>query len=94
VPQDFVLARRWFTASANQGDSAGMYNLGLMFELGQGMKADLPRAYAWYALAAQQGDVPAAAEHRDNAMKEMDRTERRQARSLLEVCQTDNTSCN
>ena len=94
VPQDFVLARRWFTASANQGDSAGMYNLGLMFELGQGMKADLPRAYAWYALAAEQGDVPAAAKHRDNALDDMDRSERRQARSLYETCKSEITACN
>ena len=94
VTRDYAKAAQWFMASASQGNAAAMYNLGLMYEMGQGMKADLPRAYAWYALAAEQGDVPAAAKHRDNALDDMDRSERRQARSLYEACKNEITACN
>jgi hypothetical protein len=46
-----------------------MYNLGLMYELGQGMKADPVEATMWYVLAA--GDVPNAGAHRDALWRNM-----------------------
>ncbi|MBE0600684.1 MAG: SEL1-like repeat protein, partial [Firmicutes bacterium] len=40
---------------------AAQYNLGLMYENGEGADANLILALYWYRLAAQQGDEDAAA---------------------------------
>ncbi len=45
---------------AERGDADAQYMLGFLYERGEGVARDLTRAYAWYGLAARQGDAFAA----------------------------------
>ncbi len=45
---------------APKGDKHAHYMIGLHHQNGFGVKQDLPRALAWYALSAERGSVPAA----------------------------------
>ena len=40
---------------ANQGDAEAQNNLGLMYDLGQGVEQDYKKAIEWYEKAAEQG---------------------------------------
>jgi Sel1 repeat len=51
----------WLRKSAMQGLSQAQFNLGLLYEHGDGVKANLRRARYWYLQAAQHGDVLARA---------------------------------
>ena len=42
--------------AADRGVKDSQYNLGVMYARGLGRQQDLPLAYRWFALAAQQGD--------------------------------------
>lgn len=42
-------------AKAEQGDASEQYNLGVMYEKGQGVQQDYAKAYMWISLAADQG---------------------------------------
>jgi TPR repeat protein len=46
-------------AQAEQGDAEAQYNLGFMYEKGQGVPQDDTEAVRWLRLAAEQGDVQA-----------------------------------
>lgn len=46
-------------AKAEQGDAAAQYNLGMLYEAGQGTALDYTKAAEWYRKAAEQGH-PAA----------------------------------
>ena len=46
-------------AKANQGIAISQSQLGLMYEKGDGVKADPVQAAIWYTKAAEQGDAPA-----------------------------------
>ncbi|SFV87271.1 hypothetical protein MNB_SUP05-SYMBIONT-4-854 [hydrothermal vent metagenome] len=39
---------------ANQNDAEGQYEMGLMYELGAGVKQDLKQAFGWYQKSAHQ----------------------------------------
>lgn len=45
---------------AKDGEREAQYQLGLLYDLGEGVPEDAGRAYGWYAAAARQG-LPAAA---------------------------------
>lgn len=40
---------------AEDGDLEAQYNLGLMYEMGMGVKQDFYSAYKWYLKSAEQG---------------------------------------
>ncbi len=44
---------------ANQGNATAQSNLGLMYDLGQGVPQDYAQAVKWYRLAAEQGNASA-----------------------------------
>ncbi len=46
-------------ARANQGDATAQFNLGLMYESGEGVAQDYTQAFFWYRKAADQGDASA-----------------------------------
>jgi TPR repeat protein len=54
-----TLAANWFRMAAERGDSSSQFNLGVMYEFGNGVTQDINRAIRWYHLAAQQGHVEA-----------------------------------
>ncbi|HQL00314.1 MAG TPA: tetratricopeptide repeat protein [Smithellaceae bacterium] len=44
---------------ASKGISAAQFNLGLMYDTGQGVPQDFNEAFKWYSLAAEQGNAAA-----------------------------------
>jgi TPR repeat protein len=56
---DFEAAAEHFKRAANEGDPISQYNLGLMYERGDGVHQDFAQAIHLYKQAAAQGDVDA-----------------------------------
>jgi TPR repeat protein len=56
---DYATALREWTPLAKQGDAVARYNLGLMYDKGQGVPQNYKTAVKWYRLAAEQGCVDA-----------------------------------
>jgi len=56
---DFATALREWTPLAEQGNANAQYNLGYMYEKGEGISQDYMTAVKWYRLAAEQGDADA-----------------------------------
>lgn len=54
--KDFTFAVQMYRVSASWAYKPAEYNLAVMYALGQGVPADLPRAMAWMTLAAERGD--------------------------------------
>jgi len=52
---DYATALREWRPLAEQGDAWGQSNLGVMYELGQGVPQDYAEAVRWYRAAAEQG---------------------------------------
>jgi TPR repeat protein len=46
---------KWYTLAAEQGYATAQNNLGLMYDLGQGVPVSDKTAVKWYTLAAKQG---------------------------------------
>jgi uncharacterized protein len=71
VPRDFAEAAKWYRNAADAGDPAAQYNLGVMYDAGQGMAPDPVLAHAWYSIAAAR--FPAAdADNRARAISSRD----------------------
>ena len=51
---DYAAALKEFRALASQGVADALYNLGLMFDRGQGVKRDYKEAMTWWRMAAEQ----------------------------------------
>ncbi|MEG0440559.1 MAG: tetratricopeptide repeat protein, partial [Solibacillus sp.] len=51
---DYEEAARWFLVSANNGDSNAQYNLGFLYNHGNGVRKNYLVAAKWYTLAAEQ----------------------------------------
>lgn len=49
----------WFLMAAMQGDAAGQYELGRMYQLGNGIEKDEAKAAYWYRRSAAQDYLPA-----------------------------------
>ena len=58
---DYVSTLREWTPLAEQGDADVQYNLGVMHDLGQGVRQNYMAAVKWYKLAAEQGQANAQA---------------------------------
>ncbi len=52
---DYAAALSEFKPLAEQGDANAQYNLGIMYDKGQGVEKDYAQAMEWYARAARQG---------------------------------------
>jgi len=57
--RDFATALRLWTPLAEQGDANAQFNLGTLYEQGQGVAQDYKTAVKWYTLSAEQGDASA-----------------------------------
>jgi len=58
--QSYIEALNLFYVLAKEGDNKAQYNVALMYETGQGVKADLNQAKKWYEKAAKGGNAKAA----------------------------------
>jgi hypothetical protein len=54
VPDDDEEAVRWYRLAADQGDGNAQYNLGVMYDNGDGVPQDDVQAYMWFSLAASR----------------------------------------
>ena len=52
---DYKTAHRLWLPLAEQGHASAQFNLGLMYEDGQGVPQDYKEALKWYRLSAEQG---------------------------------------
>jgi hypothetical protein len=66
VPQDIVIAAKWFHSAANLGQKESQLVIGELFEAGRGVTQDYVQAHMWYNLAAAAG--VSGAEDRRNAL--------------------------
>jgi len=57
LPKDFTQAERWYRAAANQGDPYAEASLGLLYQFGKGVHADLVQALMWYEVAIARATV-------------------------------------
>ena len=57
--QDYATALRFLLPIAEQGHASAQFNLGLMYDQGQGVPEDDQQAVAWYRKAADQGHASA-----------------------------------
>jgi S1-C subfamily serine protease len=60
IPKDVAEAIKWYRKAADAGDASAMYDLGLIFEKGDGVPQNYTHAYAWYCLCAAKGWASAA----------------------------------
>jgi localization factor PodJL len=58
-PKDDAESARWFRQAADRGLVDAQYNLGRLFERGEGVPQDLGEAYKWYLVASRQEDAGA-----------------------------------
>jgi len=56
---DYATALREWKPLAEQGNANAQYNLGLMYQKGDGVPQDDKTALKWYRLAAEQGNASA-----------------------------------
>jgi hypothetical protein len=55
--QDFTHAIAMYKVSASWAFKPAQYNLGVLYLNGRGSPVDMPRAMAWFALAAERGET-------------------------------------
>jgi uncharacterized protein len=55
--QDYAEAVKWYRLAAEQGNANAQYNLGVMYDNGDGVVQDYAEAVKWYRLAAEQGNA-------------------------------------
>ena len=56
VDTDYKEAVKWYSLAAKQGDAEAQYNLGLMYDFGEGVLEDDVYAYMWWNLASLLGN--------------------------------------
>jgi TPR repeat protein len=57
--KDYATALTKFRRAAQQGSASAQFNIGLMYDEGQGVAQDYKEAVRWYKLAAAQGNAKA-----------------------------------
>ena len=55
LPQNYIIAIKWFSLAAEQGYADAQNNLGFMYDIGLGVSQDYKTAMKWFTLAAEQG---------------------------------------
>ncbi len=59
IAADDAEAVKWYRKAAEQGDAYAQYNLGFMYDNGEGVPRDYAEAARWYRKAANQGEADA-----------------------------------
>src|SRR6266498_3874728 len=49
----------WYQEAAERGDNIAQYNLGCLYEKGEGTEKNLEKAFYWYQKAAENGNIEA-----------------------------------
>jgi TPR repeat protein len=80
---------KWFRLAAALGDGEAFFNLGIMYESGQGVPPDDVRAHMWFDLAAQafgEEQGKGAAANRDAAADRMTPAQIDKAKAMAKAC--------
>src|ERR1051325_9682305 len=56
---DFAEALRWYRIAAEKGSAEAQFEIGVLYDTGQGVTQDPAEALRWYQRAADQGFAPA-----------------------------------
>jgi TPR repeat protein len=83
VPQDYTQAAIWYRRAADQGHSGAQYELGLLYDKGQGVPVNVIQAEKWLILATAAAPKAAVDDHarmRDAVRTKMTLGELAQAR--------------
>lgn len=59
LEKNYKNAAYWYHKSAMQGNADAQYNLGCLYQNGQGVDIELSRACYWYTIAAENGNAKA-----------------------------------
>jgi TPR repeat protein len=86
---DYATAFKEWKPLAEQGDANAQYNLGLLYDNGQGFIQDYIRAHMWWNVAASEGNENAASS-RDNLAKEMTPEDISKAQDMARECVSKN----
>ena len=70
MPQEYGAAVSWYRQAVEQGNAQAQFNLGILYEKGQGVSQDYIQAHMWVNLASTQGHV-VAPKARDKLAKKM-----------------------
>ena len=65
--KNYAVAMAYFKKAAAQGSAAAQYNLGAMYDNGQGVVQDYAEAMKWYKSAAAQGGFKSEVQPRYDA---------------------------
>jgi TPR repeat protein len=57
--KDYTTAMHWYQMAASQGDAGAEYNIGWLYDNGDGVTQDYDQARQWYLKAGNQGDKDA-----------------------------------
>lgn len=79
--KNYSKAVELFLIDAKRGNAPAQFNLGNMYSMGQGVKANLVEAYAWWSVAAANGEVQALGQM-DKATRMMNPVQLDKARTL------------
>ena len=74
MPQNDTEAVSWYRKAAAQGNAAAQFNLGMMYQNGEGVLKDPVLAYMWFSLSAARGKSNAVTQ-RDNLAKSLTRAQ-------------------
>ena len=80
-----VTAIKWYKRAAEQGVAIAQFQLGAMYEKGQGVPQEFTRAYMWWTIAAEQG-VEKARKKRDGIKSKMNSSQIKLAQTLALEC--------
>ena len=90
---DFATALQDWTPLADQGDAEAQYNLGVIYEYGQGVLQDNVMAHMWYNIASANGHENAG-EWRDEREGLMTPADISKAQAMARECMSsDYTKC-
>ena len=68
---DYATALMVYRPLADKGDAKAQYNLGIMYDTGQGVSQDYVQAHKWYNLSASRASADET-DVRDSAVKNRD----------------------
>ena len=83
--KDYATAASLFRPLAAQGNASAQYNLGVMYDNGQGVTQDNVYAHMWWNIAASSGDANAV-KNRDIVAGKMTAADISKAQGLAREC--------
>ena len=85
VSQNYKVANKWITLSAEQGIALAQNNLGLMYANGHGVIKDKVYAHMWFNIASSNGNKEGRL-HRRNLELKMTSSQIEKAQDLAREC--------